>query len=248
MSTVTTSLQFSLGGNWLAEHTLQTVGAGLVVFDRESRLSQLDERAAHLLSLDPGEPHRFRLDDARWHARHLDGRSLDAASDPITTALASGRASVADVIGVSTDDGCTRWIAVTALPLVGFDGETQAVLASLVEVTGVVRDRAAVDLAEQLGRSSFDHASNPMCVVDREARLVEWNRSFAQVVDRADYELMASALDDWLPDGSSAIESLRSDPGAVVTRTFAGGGAVRLRAWPSNGIRSGSMMLELSPT
>ena len=51
-------------------------------------------------------------------------------------------------------------------------------LASLVEVTGVVRDRAAVDLAEQLGRSSFDHASNPMCVVDREARLVEWNRSF----------------------------------------------------------------------
>lgn len=248
MNAMTTSLQFSLGGAWLAEHTLQTLGAGLVVFDCESRLTQLDERAAQLLALEPGDANRFRLDDARWGARHLDGRTLDTQSDPITLALAVGTASVADVIGIATGDGSTRWIAVTALPLVGFDGETQAVLASLVEVTGVVRDRAAVDLAEQLGRSTFDHGALAMCVVDRDARLVEWNRSFAEIVDRADFELMASALDDWLVDGSTALDDLRSNPGAAVTRSFADGVVVSLRAWPSDGIRSGSMMVEMSPT
>jgi len=247
MSAVTSSLQFSLGGTWLAEHTLQTVGAGLAVFDGGSRLTQIDERAAQLLSLDPDDSNHFRLDDVRWDARHLDGRRLDRMSDPITLAFDVGTASVADVIGIDVDDGRTRWIAITALPLVGFDGEAQAVLASIVEVTGIVRDRASVDLAERLGRSTFDHTALAMCVVDRDARLVEWNRSFAETVDRPDYELMASALDDWLPDASSAVDALRSDVGISVERVFADGAAVRLRAWPCEDIRSGSMMIELSP-
>lgn len=247
MSSLTASLQFRLGGAWLAEHTLQTLGAGLATFDHDARLVQVDDRASRLLGLDPDEPNHLRLDDARWNAHHLDGFRLDATSDPVIMALTLGTSSVADVIRITMSDGGTRWLAVTALPLLGFDGTAQAVLASLVEVTGIVRDRAAVDVAEQLGRSAFDHASKPMCVVDDEHLLVDWNRAFTVAVDRPDFELMASPLDRWLADGAATLERLRAEPDSVVSSVLGDGVDVEIRAWPSREVRGGSMMVEMSP-
>lgn len=246
MSSVTRSLQFSLGGVWLAEHTLQTLGAGLAVFDHDAQLTQADDRTIDLLDLDPSDDNDYRLDDPRWSAIHLDGVPLGRESDPIRLALSLGSASVADVIGIYTDEDQMRWLAVTALPLAGFDGRTQAVLASLVEVTGIIRDRAAVDLAEQLGRSAFDGVTVALCVVDDQFRLVEWNRAFAKVVDRPDYELLATPLETWVVDGKSAVCAARAKPGSIEPAAWVDGTFVSIRAWMSDDVRNGATMVQLS--
>lgn len=246
MSSVTRSLQFSLGGVWLAEHTLQTLGAGVAVFDHQAQLTQADDRTIELLDLDPAGINDHRLDDPRWSAIHLDGTPLGSESDPIRLALLLGSASVADVIGIYTDEDQMRWLAVTALPLAGFDGRTQAVLASLVEVTGIIRDRAAVDLAEQLGRAAFDGVAVALCVVDDQFHLVEWNRAFAETVDRPDYELLATPLETWVLDGKSAVCAARATPGSIEPAEWSTGEKVSVRAWLSDDVRSGATMVQLS--
>ena len=244
MSALTTSIQFGLGGAWLAEHTLRSVGAGLAVFDQDARLAQADERAAELLC-GPETPAGVRLDDPRFAAIHLDGAPLDGSTDPIRAALAVESSSVADVVGILTDEGETRWLAVTALPLPGLDGTTQAALVSLIEVTGIVRDRAAVDAAEHIGRSAFDHGATPMCIVDAAGALVDWNRAFARRVDRPDYELMATSLDSWVENGSTiSSAAVGTRPGEAVATTWDGGRPVDVRAWSCDTNGSGRVMVE----
>lgn len=245
MSSLIYSLEFGLGGVWLAEHTLRSVGAGLAIFDQDGRLSRADDRSVDLLELDVDGRSDHRFDDPRWAAIHLDGASVDVWSDPVQQALGVKSSTVTDVIGIVTNDNDRRWLAVTALPLAAADGKVQGVIASLVEVTGIVRDRAAVDLAEELGRSAFDNTSVPTCVIDEQNRLIEWNRAFARVVDRADYELLSTPLSAWLVDDSvidDALDSSKTDP---VTTGWTTGAAVRVRAWRYSG-REGATMVELS--
>lgn len=247
MSALTTSLQFGLGGAWLAEHTLRTVGAGLAIFDKLARLSQCDERAAQLLGLS-GDPLPLTLDDPRWSPIHLDGRELTAATDPIRASLTLQSSSVAEVVGVATPDEDTRWLAVTALPLPGLDGTTQASLASMIDVTGIVRDRAAVDLAELLGRSAFDHSTTPMCVADVSGRIVDWNRAFAERVDRPDYELMATPLERWISSERALYEDDASGNVSVIpARWVDDRSRVVVRAWRADRGPGGRTMIELAP-
>lgn len=249
MSALTTSLQFGLGGAWLAEHTLRSIGAGLAVFDEAGRLTQLDERAAELLNLTETSALGQTLDDDRWAGIHLDGRPVDPSSDPVRGALVAESSSVADVIGVITDAGETRWLAVTALPLPGLDGSTQAALVSLVEVTGIIRDRAAVDLAEQVGRAAFDHARTPMCLIDLVGRLVDWNRSFADRLNRPDYELIATPLDRWIEGGGTiaAVARSREHGDIAIDSRWVDGTPVSIRSWTSDDISGGRTMVELTP-
>ncbi|MFK7918563.1 MAG: hypothetical protein AB8G14_10825 [Ilumatobacter sp.] len=246
MSSVTRSLQFSLGGVWLAEHTLQTLGAGVAVFDHDARLTQADDRTIELLCLESTGSSDYRLDHDRWSAIHLDGAPLQEHSDPVRLALSIESASVADVIGVYTDEDQMRWLAVTALPLAGFDGRTQAVLASFVEVTGIIRDRAAVDLAEQLGRAAFDDVGVALCVVDERFDLVEWNRAFAVAVDRPDYELLATPLERWIEDARAAVLEARDEKGTTTMSLWLDGSPVCIRAWRTDQVRSGATMVQLT--
>ncbi len=233
MSAVTTTFPFGLGGAWLAEHTLRTVGAGLALFDDDARLVQADRRAAQLLSLDDDDDVGMRLDDPRWSAIRLDGALVDRASDPVAMALADDRTSVADIVGVADEWGDTRWLAITALPIPSLNGAPYAALASFVEVTGVIRDRAAVDHAERLGRSTFDRTATPMCVVDASGCLVDWNAAFAQQIGVADIEIMATGLDRWV-DGADAVLGSAVDGGVPAMRTrWTDGTPAVVRCWPA---------------
>lgn len=245
MSSITTSLQFGLGGAWLAEHTLRTVGAGLAIFDRNARLSQYDDRAAELLGID-GSDVQASLDDPRWRAIHLDGNELTAATDPVRASLTLQSSSVADVVGIATDADDTRWLAVTALPLPGLDGTTQASLTSIIDVTGIVRDRAAVDLAELVGRSAFDNSTTPMCIADASGRIVDWNRSFAQRVDRPDYELMATPIDRWVSAERSVVTSVANAVSVIPARWADDRSRAVVRSWRADRDPSGRTMIEIA--
>ncbi len=249
MSALTTSLQFGLGGAWLAEHTLRSIGAGLAIFDEAGCLTQIDERAAELLGLEVDGALGQTLDDERWSGIHLDGSPVSPATDPVRNALVAESASVADVVGVISDAGETRWLAVTALPLPGLDGSTQAALVSLVEVTGIIRDRAAVDVAEQVGRAAFDNSRTPMCLIDLVGRLVDWNRSFASRLDRADYELMATPLDRWIEGGGTIAAVTRSKAHGELSMDahWTDGTPVSIRSWKSDDLSGGRTMVELAP-
>lgn len=245
---ITSSLPFGLGGAWLAEHTLQTVGAGLALFDRESRLVEVDARAAGLLSLHDGSGLGASLDDARWAAIHLDGRLLDERSDPVRSALATRSSTVADIIGVAHDSGDTRWLATTALPIPGVDGRSQAALVSFVEVTGLIRDRVAVDVAERLGRSTFDRARVPMCVVDGSGLVRDWNRSFAAMVDRPDFELLCTPFGRWIEAGEQVLPSAdRAGADMPVTVRSTNGHALSLRCWAHDPGEPSDLLVELTP-
>lgn len=247
MSPQPTSLNLGLGGAWLAEHTLRSVGAGIALFDSEARLTQLDARARTLLALAETEEIGCGLDHPRWAAIHLDATPLDADSDPVRAVLADPTKAIADVIGILDEHGETRWLAVTALQVSAPDGASSGALVSFVEVTGVVRDRAAVDRAELLGRAAFDHAITPLCVVDERGLIVEWNRGFALRIDRPDYEILQTPIDRWVHGAVEAMErsvGVESDDPPIAA--WADGRDVAVRMWPYESGGGGRWMLELS--
>lgn len=243
MSAQPTSINLGLSGMWLADLTLRSVGAGIALFDADARIRQLDARAAELLALAGASQIGLSLDDERWAAIHLDSTAVTRDSDPVRSVLADPSKSVADVVGIRDEQGDTRWLALTALHLSARDGVGSGVLVSIVEVTGVIRDRAAVDRAEQLGRASFERASAPMCVVELDGTIVEWNRSFASMIDRPDYEIIQTSIERWVV---GALPSHEQPVGAAQACRWVDGPAVGVRAWPYDPHAGGRWMLELS--
>ncbi|MFK8025533.1 MAG: PAS domain-containing protein [Ilumatobacter sp.] len=244
MSAITPSAFFDAGGGVLAEQTLRSVGAGLAVFDAAARLLQADQRAGELLELQGPSHAPATLDHPRWSAIRLDGAALDAHTDPVRRALHGAPGSFADVVGILQADGETRWLAVTALKVPAIDDNGDAALASFIDVTGIVRDRAAVDSAERLGRATFDEVSIPMCVCDAVGSIVEWNRAFATRLGRPDFEIMRTAVDRWLPGAWTLSE--RAEPLAAVEVAWANGHPTMLRRWPHDGPHGGCWMVELA--
>lgn len=195
MTIMTNSTEFGLGGAWLAEYTLESLDAGIVLFDANARIVQWNPTAAYLFGIDDEQMAGRTLDDEVWSAIGLDGSPLAADGDPVRRVLADGEPARGEVLGILLHDESTAWISITALPVFGVDRSVRAVLASVVDITGLVRDRASLRAAELAGRYAFDHSMTAFCVVDAAGRVMDWNERFAELVGRAEYEIMASSFD-----------------------------------------------------
>lgn len=174
MSTAYTSTDFGIAGAWLAEYTLDALGAGIVVFDSFGHMMQWNDRAPTILALDGEAMSGRSLGDPAWCVTDANDQRIPAGRCPVSDVLRTGE-SIATTIHVPLPDGSRRAVAMRVLPVFSHAGYTRGALASLV-----VRD--AIDLERNYQPRNADHWASfeysllARLVVDPIGRIVDWNR------------------------------------------------------------------------
>lgn len=174
MSTAYTSTDFGIAGAWLAEYTLDAIGAGLVVFDSFAHVMQWNDRAPLILGLEGEAMNGRTLGDQSWNVTDANGVRIPVGRCPVSDVLRTGE-SVATVIHVPLADGTQRAITVRILPVFSHAGYTRGAIASLVphdtiEPVATYRSKGGDQWA------SFEYSLLARIVVDPIGRLLDWNR------------------------------------------------------------------------
>lgn len=195
MNAVYSTTDFGIAGAWLAEYTLGALGARVVLFDGQGRLSQWDRTAPVLLGLSERELGGRTLHDDRIAAVWRDGSRVTAQDDPVAAVLRTGETSIDVTIGLRSS-GSTTWHSVTLLPIFGVDHRPRAVLASFVEVTERVTVRTSHASWHLALRAMLQTALPAIILTDRDGQMLEWNDQVPELTDRTDVELLGCHFAD----------------------------------------------------
>lgn len=174
MSTAYTSTDFGIAGAWLAEYTLDALGAGIVVFDSFGHMMQWNDRAPTILAIEAESMAGRSLGDPAWCVTDANDLRVPPGRCPVSDVLRTGE-SVATTIHVPLPDGSRRAVAMRVLPVFSHAGYTRGAIASLV-----VRDAIDLDRSYQPRTAdhwaSFEYSLLARLVVDPIGRIVDWNR------------------------------------------------------------------------
>jgi PAS domain S-box-containing protein len=96
---------------------LAALPVGVVVLDAAGQVDACNASAARLLGLPEDQVRGRPVLELPWQGVRADGTPLPAKDFPAVVALGTGRACVADVLGVRGPRGEVHWLAVQAQPL-----------------------------------------------------------------------------------------------------------------------------------
>lgn len=196
MDAVHATTDFGVAGAWLAEYTLASVGAGVVLFDAGGHITQWDHTASDVLGIREQDLAGRTLHDDAIAACWPDGSPLTAADDPVAGVLSSGETASGLTIGVADGARPTRWFTLNLLPIFGVDHVPRAVLGSLVDVTATVDARSSAG-AWQLALRTVTQASMAAVVLlDRSGDVLEWNERVLELTGRNEVDLLAARFAD----------------------------------------------------
>lgn len=157
---------------------IASLAEGVVVRDREGRITLANDAAARLAGVPREELLGQRPESAAWEMLDEHGRKLSPDEYPAVFTVASGRPIDHQLYGVRTSAAPrTAWVSVsTRLLPPGEDDAGDAVVASLSDVT---RLREA-EREGRLAAAVFVQVSQPIVVTDGESRVLRINHAFTE--------------------------------------------------------------------
>lgn len=190
------SIEFAIGGSWLAEYTLRAVGAGVVVFDATGCATQWDESGPRLLGVSDRQLAGRALHDEVIGAEWLHGWRVTPDDDPVLGVLVSGETTSGHLIRVTDTDGVAAWRSLTLLPVFGVDRAPRAVLASIVDATAATEARSATTSWHLALRAMMRAGVAATVLLDRHGEILECNDQLYELTGRTELELLACRFTD----------------------------------------------------
>ncbi len=136
--------------------------SGLVVQDRQGRITWVNQAGEALLGLTRAQLQGRDSLDPRWRAVDGDGQPLPGDQHPAMRTLRTGAPCDRSIMGIHTPDGRLRWLSVTSR-LLTVDGGVEGVVSSFADVTA--QREASEALAAQRDR---------LFAAQRLARIGDW--------------------------------------------------------------------------
>ncbi|MFP4420961.1 MAG: response regulator [Desulfococcaceae bacterium] len=128
----------------LLHRVMETSPVGIMVVDREGRLSYTNSYAQNLFGLSEEELKDRTFDDPRWAIADAEGNPLPAESLPFRRVMASGRQVHGASLAVEVGDGGRRQLQINASPILDPEGRPDGMVAAIEDVT--VRKRVEDEL------------------------------------------------------------------------------------------------------
>lgn len=195
MSQEHTSIEFGLGGPWLAEYTLTALGAAVVLFDGAARVTQWNPAAVDMFGLPDERLEGRRLTDDELALVCPDQQRLTEVTDPVRMVLSDGEPMMGVVIGARSDDDI-RWRMLNLVPVFGPGRAPRAVLASILDVTDTFQARSAIADWQWMAHSLLRQSVSATLVTDRDGTILEWNDRALELIGRSDAEIIGCNLGD----------------------------------------------------
>lgn len=221
------------------ERTLHDLDVGVVVQDRDLRITYVNPKATALLGLTADEFRERTTDDDRWDTVFTDGRSVQPHEHPGPRALASGEIVRGVIVGVKREADAERvWILVSAVPQRGADGAVDRVVISFSDVSDAQR---ALREQETTYQSVFQSMSEGLVIHNPDGTIRAANPSAARVLGLSLDQLMGRAATDprWrLVTADGASVGPDDIPSEIAARTGKPSGPTVLGVYRPSGERA----------
>ncbi|WP_373046953.1 PAS domain S-box protein [Vulgatibacter sp.] len=178
----------------LSERVIEATGVMLFVLDRQGRIVRVNEASTSLTG--------YAEEDllGRPYASLRPDRESGASAARFAKLLRGERASAGDA-HLLRKDGSWLEASFSSAPVRGADGSVGGVLITAIDVTARNDTRRRLEEAVSILRTTLDATADGILVVDRERRIVAWNRRFLEL-----WGIGSELLED--RDDESAIASI----------------------------------------
>jgi PAS domain S-box-containing protein len=191
------AIEFGLNGSLLAEYLLEALDAGVLVQDETGILSW-NPLALSLLGLTEGQLAGAEPLNGDWKVVDPNGQPIPIRDRPATRVLRDGKPVKGAFVGVHRADGSLIWLQLTVLPIFGMNGKVRATISTFVDVTEVKTAATELERAERRFRSWFEDGLTANVVVEYGGRIVAWNRTATEILERSDGEMFDLEVQDLL--------------------------------------------------
>ena len=187
------------GGDDFDSAVLAALEEGLIVQDSAGAIVMVNEAAAAILGVRPGDLVGRSHSDPSWVAITEDGELLPPEQHLPVVALRTGEAQTARVIGVRVRTGELRWLRIAAVPITD-GGRPRGVVTTFTDVTATRAADLALRESEQHFRLAFDNAPIGMYMIslrpESAGQYLRANTAFERMVGYSTAELAGLALDE----------------------------------------------------
>jgi diguanylate cyclase (GGDEF)-like protein/PAS domain S-box-containing protein len=160
---------------------VSAVTEGVAITGPDGRVITANDAAGRILGRTPDE---LRAD------------GLGEVGEPAAAALRTGVAQYREPIVTRHSSGAQRFCVVTAVPLLGEDGEPGSVLSTFVDVTTERERDAALRHNEEQFRLAMEHTPVGFALVDLDGRFLRVNRALCKLVGYHADELRDRTIGD----------------------------------------------------
>ncbi len=146
---------------------VESLNEGILVVRDDGTILSCNPAAERILALAAEQIIGRDIADPAWQVIREDGGPLRVDLLPAVVALRTGREVLDQFLGIRVADGGTRWLSMTARPLLRGEGSgPHAVLVSFLDVTDRRRAELALRRSESQFRSLIEHAWDLTIVLD----------------------------------------------------------------------------------
>lgn len=197
---------------------VDSLAEGIVLQAADGSIVAANPSALRILGLDLDQMTGRTSLDPRWRAVRDDGSDFPGDQHPAMVTLRTGEPQSGVVMGVHKPDGSLSWISINSAPIFrpGED-EPSAAVASFTDITD--RRRAEEEVRKHNATLEAILASLPVGVMmlDRDRRIVAWNRQVQDLFDLPDALLNRPGLtfDELVRFNADRGEFGRGDPEAL---------------------------------
>jgi PAS domain S-box-containing protein len=128
----------------LLQRVMETSPVGIVLVDRDGRISFSNSYARKLFGLSEKELSERRFDDSRWSIADIEGKPIPPEKLPFRRVMEEGRSVHGAHFVVEAGDGARKHIQVNASPILDPEGRPDGMVAAIEDVT--VRKRVEEEL------------------------------------------------------------------------------------------------------
>jgi PAS domain S-box-containing protein len=219
----------------------QSIAGGVIVQNRDGLIIEANQDAASLIGLPVDQICGKGPLDPMWHSIHEDGMPFAPEERPGMVALRSGVGVRGVVMGIfRPGEETPRWMIVNSEPVLDpASGRASTVVSTFIDIT--VRKQALEDLKAERDFTSavLDTAGSLIVVLDREGKIVRFNRaceeafgySYREMAGRTPWDILipSEERDEFI----SNLEALMWQGGPIRSENhwIARDGSRRLVAW-----------------
>ncbi|MFD1634459.1 PAS domain S-box protein [Haloplanus ruber] len=113
----------------------ETSPVGIIIVDPDGSIRRANERAEAILGLSRATITDRTYDDAAWGVVDENGDPVPRSKHPARRVLETGEPVMNHELGIDRPDGERRWLSVNAAPVTTADGEVEAVVGAMMDVT-----------------------------------------------------------------------------------------------------------------
>ncbi|MFC4544538.1 PAS domain S-box protein [Halosolutus amylolyticus] len=191
----------------LADTIVETSPIGITIVDVDGELRFANDRAEEIFGRKQAQIGNLRYDDPEWDEVGPDGEPLAAEELPFPKVVETGEPVFDQVTGVLRPDGERVWVSINGAPVRDCDGELDAVVFALEDVT----DRFDRERDLERYETIVETAHDGIYVLDEERRFELVNDSFAALTGFGRDELHGTHASVVFGEAFASIEADQTD-------------------------------------